>query len=167
MSEAVDKAAVHCVIIGFADKTYSDKKLIFIGGAVNKVQNINPYLVDAPDILIESRAKPLGKVPTMTAGNKPSDGGYLILSEEERIAFINEYPSNANLVKEYVGSREFINSGVKRYCLWLKGISPAEYRNNAEIRRRLEAVKEVRLASSAAPTRAMADTAIIETTIRG
>ncbi len=157
MSEASDKAAVHCVIIGFADKNYVGMRLIYSNGVANEAANINPYLVDAPDVLVESMGKPLGKVPVMTAGNKPSDGGNLILSEAERTAILAATPDAAAYIREYVGSKEFINGGEKRYCLWLKGVSPALYRNNAEVRRRLEAVREMRLASTAAPTRAMAD----------
>ena len=157
MSEASDKAAVHCVIIGFADKSYAGKRQIYSNDVANEAENINPYLVDAPDVLVESQGKPLYQVPVMTAGNKPSDGGNLILSAEERSAILKATPDAAVYVREYVGSKEFINGGEKRYCLWLKGVSPALYRNNTEVKRRLEAVREMRLASTAAPTRAMAD----------
>ena len=157
MSEASEKAAVHCVIIGFADNHYKGKRLIYNNGTVNEATNINPYLVDAPDVLVESKGKPICSAPVMTAGNKPADGGNLLLSEGERCAIIAADPRADIFIRKYVGSKEFINGGEKRYCLWLKGVSPALYRNNAEIKRRLEAVREMRLASTAAPTRAMAD----------
>jgi len=157
MSEAADKAAVHCVIIGFADKKYTGKRFIYNNGTINEAVNINPYLVDAPDILIESKGKPICDVPIMTAGNKPADGGNLILSEDERAAILATTPDANAYIREYVGSKEFINGGEKRYCIWLKGVSPVLYRNNAEVKRRLEAVRVMRLASTAAPTRAMAD----------
>lgn len=157
-SEAKEKAAVHCVIIGFSNTHNTQPKYIYTSGTTGQeVQNINPYLVDAPDILIESRGSALCKVPRMTAGNKPSDGGNLILSQTERDDLIARDASIAPCVRRYVGSKDFINHDEIRYCLWLKDISPAVYRKNTEIMRRLEAVRQMRLASSAAPTRALAD----------
>ena len=157
-SEAKEKAAVHCVIIGFSNTHNTQPKYIYTSGMTGQeVQNINPYLVDAPDILIESRGSALCKVPRMTAGNKPSDGGNLILSQTERDDLIARDASIAPCVRRYVGSKDFINHDEISYCLWLKDISPAVYRKNTEIMRRLEAVRQMRLASSAAPTRALAD----------
>lgn len=156
-SESSDAAAVHCVIIGFTTGSYSGMKYIYDNGIVSPADNISPYLVDAPGILIEGRGKPIAEVPRMTAGNKPSDGGNLILSEEEREAIIRSDPSVEVCIRRYVGSRDFINNNEVRYCLWLKGVSPSIYRKNREIMRRLQAVSEMRLASSAAPTRALAD----------
>ena len=157
-SEAKDKAAVHCVIIGFSVAPSLKEKIIFLGEHQRQVaHNINPYLVDAPDVLISSRGAPLCKAPRMTAGNKPSDGGNLILSEEERNAIIAQDPDLSVCIRRYVGSRDFINNDEIRYCLWLKDVSPSVYRKSSEIMRRLDAVREMRLASSAAPTRAYAD----------
>ena len=157
-SEAKEKAAVHCVIIGFSIAANARTKYIYTNGVVSQAaQNINPYLVDAPNVLVSSRGSALCQVPRMTKGNQPSDGGNLILSQEERDALIEKDNSIAPYVRRYVGSKDFINNGEVRYCLWLKGVSPAIYRKNAEVMRRLEAVRKMRLASSAAPTRALAD----------
>ena len=157
-SEAKEKAAVHCVIIGFSTAPTMRPKLIFTGGSVPQIaQNINPYLVDAPNVVVTSRGTTLCDVPRMTKGNQPSDGGNLILSQEELDALIAKDGSIAACVRRYVGSKDFINNDEVRYCLWLKGVSPALYRKNAEVMRRLEAVREMRLASSAAPTRALAE----------
>lgn len=157
-SEAKERAAVHCVIIGFSIANDSKPKYIYTNGVTSQpANNINPYLVDAPDVLIVSRAAALCDVPRMTAGNKPADGGNLILSQEERDELIAKDESISSCVRRYVGSKDFINNDEVRYCLWLKGISPALYRKNAEIMRRLEAVRQMRLSSSAAPTRAFAD----------
>lgn len=157
-SEAKEKAAVHCVIIGFSTADTNREKYIYTSGTIgHPAQNINPYLVDAPDILISSRSSALCNVPRMTAGNKPSDGGNLILSQSERDELISKDASVAQCVRRYVGSKDFINDNEIRYCLWLKGISPAAYRKNTVIMQRLEAVRQMRLASSAAPTRALAD----------
>ena len=157
-SEAKEKAAVHCVIIGFSIAGNTQPKYIYTNGVASQpAKNINPYLIDAPDVLISSRGAALCAVPRMTAGNKPSDGGNFILSQEERDALIAKDESIAPCVRRYVGSKDFINNDEVRYCLWLKGVSPALYRKNAEVMRRLEAVKQMRLASSAAPTRALAE----------
>ena len=157
-SEASEKAAVHCVIIGFSVRGNAREKVIYSGSTNYQfAKNINPYLLDAPNVLITSRGTPLCEVPKMTKGNQPSDGGNLILSQEERDEMIRRDASIAPCIRRYVGSKDFINNNEIRYCLWLKNVSPAVYRKNPEIMRRLEAVREMRLASSAAPTRALAD----------
>ena len=155
-SEAKDKAAVHCVIIGFSQAN-TDKKTIYYSDGLSVVAaNINPYLVDGPDVLVTSQGSPLCNVPRMTAGNKPADGGNLILSQEERDAIVKDDPKANSYIKRYIGSRDFINNDEIRYCLWLRDIDPAVYRSNKEVMRRLQAVKDMRLASTAAPTRAYA-----------
>ena len=157
-SEAKEKAAVHCVIVGFCCVRGAGNRRIFASaGGAQIVENINPYLLNGPDVLIESRGAALCDVPRMTKGNQPSDGGNLILSQEERDTLLKKDASVAPCVRRYVGSKDFINNDEVRYCLWLKGISPSIYRKNAEIMRRLAAVREMRLASSAAPTRALAE----------
>ena len=157
-SEAKEKAAVHCVIVGFSIASTFKPKCIYTDGAAPQiVQNINPYLIDAPNVLIESRSMPISDVPRITYGNKPSDGGNLILSQFERDALIKNDPQIAPYVRRYIASKDFINNDIVRYCLWLKGVSPSVYRKNTEVMRRLEAVREMRLASSAAPTRALAE----------
>ena len=160
-SEATDNAHVHCVIIGFVSdkikKTTQPLKAIYDNGSVFYATNINPYLIDAPNAIIGTRSKPLCPVPTISYGNKPSDGGNLILSEEERYQLLLADSSLEPYVRRYVGARDFINSDEVRYCLWLKGVSPTVYRKNSEVMRRLQAVREMRLKSSAAPTRALAD----------
>lgn len=157
-SEAKEKAAVHCVIIGFSTTPSTRPKYLYTNGTVSQaVENINPYLVDAPNVVVSSRGSALCDVPRMTKGNQPSDGGNLILSQEERDSLLAKDSTLAPYVRRYVGSKDFINNDEVRYCLWLKGVSPSAYRKNAEVMRRLEAVREMRLASSAAPTRALAD----------
>lgn len=157
-SEAKEKAAVHCVIIGFSQFNHGKPKLLFTNETgAQIVQRINPYLVEGPDVLVESRGTPLCDVPKMTAGNKPSDGGNLILSEEERKKLLEADEKLAPCIRRYVGAKDYINNDEVRYCLWLKGISPAVYNKNTEVMRRLNAVREMRLASSAAPTRALAE----------
>lgn len=156
-SEAKDKAAVHCVIIGFTTASTNKEKVIFEGGKLIKARAINPYLIDAPNVLIENRSKPLCDVPNMLLGNKPSDGGNLILSSEERNDIISREPALERFIHPYIGAVEFINKK-DRYCFWLVGASPAELRSSEIIRERLKAVKKMREESSAAPTRLKAAT---------
>ena len=136
-SEAKEKAAVHCVIIGFSTAHGSRPKYIYAGStAPQEAQNINPYLVDGPDVFVANRSSPLCTVPTIGYGNKPSDGGHLILSQEERDSLISKDKDVEPCIRRYMGAKDFINNNEVRYCLWLKGMSPAAYRKNPEIMRR-------------------------------
>ncbi len=157
-SEAKEKAAVHCVIIGFSVARNTLAKYIYTNGVASQpAKNINPYLLDAPDVLITTRRTPICPVPPISYGNKPSDGGNLILSQDERDALIAKDIDLAPYIRRYIASKDFINNDEVRYCLWLKGVSPSVYRKNSEVMRRLASVRKMRLASSAAPTRALAD----------
>ena len=127
-SEASLKAHVHCVIIGFS-KIGKVQKQIFESGQVHVVKNINPYLVDAPNVLVESSSKPICEVPSMFLGNKPTDDGNFILSIEEKETILSQEPNLEKYIHPYVGAVEFINNKV-RYCFWLKGVSPIEIKNS-------------------------------------
>lgn len=158
-SEASLKAHVHCVIIGFISNSLERvyKKYIYDNGKKIEVKNINAYLIDAPNILISSRNLPITpNVPKMSKGSQPTDGGNLILTEEEKNIFIKKYPNCEKYVRRYMGASDLINNQY-RYCLWLKECSPEEMRNNDEIKKRLEKVKETRLESNKKDTRKWAD----------
>lgn len=157
-SEAADKAHVHVVIIGFSCSETGKQKRIFDGDNCSVVRGISPYLVEGDQVTIASRGNPLCNIPGMTLGNKPSDGGNLILSVEERKELLKKDPSLEPVIRRYIGARDFINNDEVRYCLWLKDVPPHVYAGNSEVRRRLEAVRALRLASTAAPTRKSADT---------
>ena len=153
-SEANIKAHVHCVIIGMVSGEYNKDRYIYDRSSKGRrADNINPYLLDAPNILITSRSKPICKVPVLTKGNQPTDGGNLILSEEEREKLIKDDPSIKDLVRRYIGGKDFLNNNEIRYCLWLKDVPPDRYAGNREIMRRLENVKAFREKSTAEPTR--------------
>ncbi len=157
-SEASEKAAVHCVIIGFSQCVNGRKRKLFLGDSrVNLVDNINPYLLDAPNILVSSRSKPICAVPKMLLGNKPADGGNLILSSEEKNEIIKKEPYLEPYIHPYIGAVEYINNKI-RYCFWLIGASPSIIKNSPELKKRLEAVREMRANSSAVPTREKAST---------
>ncbi len=151
-SEASDKAHVHCVIIGFANAAQKCRKYLYSSGKKQEVSNISPYLIDALTVFISSRSKPLCDIPLMYLGNKPSDGGNLILSEDDKSSILSREPNLDKFIKPYMGAVEFINNK-KRYCLWLKNATPADLRSSKELRARVEAVREMRLNSSAKPTR--------------
>ena len=156
-SEADIKAHVHCVILGFSISGNNAKRLYLSNLQTIPASNINPYLIDAPDVFIESRSTPICNVPKLTKGNQPSDGGNLILSEEERAAFIKNDPSIECCIRRYVGAKDYLNNNEIRYCLWLRNIPLSVYVKNKDIYQRLEAVREMRAASTAAPTRQAAN----------
>ncbi|MDR2733813.1 MAG: class I SAM-dependent DNA methyltransferase, partial [Spirochaetota bacterium] len=155
-NEAKGKAAVHCVIIGFGTGA-NGEKVIFDSDEKIAAKNINPYLVDAVDVFIESRGTPLCAVPDTGIGNKPIDGGNYLFTEEEKNEFLRKEPQAEKWFRPWIGSDEFIN-GYRRYCLWLGDCSPAELKQMPEAMKRIEAVRQFRLASKSAPTRKIADT---------
>ena len=186
-NEGKGVAAVHCVIMGFhldAGSAVVGEALASIVAAkaapTNKfaptvcrlfdygddiagepietqAKQINPYLVDAPTVLIEKRRKPLCVgVPEMNFGSKPTDGGHLLLSQEEADAILQTDPIAAKYIRPFLGSEEFIN-GVERYCLWLKDSTAADRKASPEIQLRMQAVKAMRLASRKLPTQKLAE----------
>ena len=155
-SEANLKAHVHCVIVGFSCTDSKRERTIFDNGQQIKADNINAYLIDAPDIYVSRRSKPLCDVPQCTRGNQPTDGGNLIVEEKDIDDFINKEPNSKKFIKRLIGATEFINNK-KRYCLWLVDATPAELRSMPLVMERINKVKEMRLASSFGPTRELAN----------
>ncbi len=155
-SEADIKAHVHCVIIGFS-KVQSTGKYIYLSNLqLIPATNINGYLMDAPDIWIESRNKPLCDVPEIGIGNKPIDGGFYLFTEPEKDEFIRQEPKSAQYFRPWFGSEEFINNK-KRYCLWLGDCTPAELCELPHCFERVTKVREYRLQSPSEGTRKLAD----------
>lgn len=154
-NEAKGKAAVHCVIVGFGMQKQTDN-FIVNNDTRHKAENINGYLIDASNICIESRKKPLCAVPEIGIGNKPIDGGYYLFTEAEKNEFVKKEPLSEKYFRKWLGSEEFINGKV-RYCLWLGDCPPSELKSMPECLKRVEAVKKYRLASKSAPTRKLAD----------
>jgi hypothetical protein len=150
-NEAKGKAAVHCVIIGFSF-VETLHKYIFDGGTKIVVNNINPYLVDAPDIFVENRSKPFHNVPEMRKGNEMYDDQNLVIEADEYEDFIKREPLSSKYIKRYMGSDEFINNQ-KRYCLWLLDCPPDELRKMPSVMKRIEAVKKFRLNSKRESTK--------------
>lgn len=155
-SEAKIKAHVHCVIIGFSTAPNSAEKVLYSGDRAQIVKNINGYLLDADNVFVESRNKPLCNVPEIGIGNKPIDGGNYLFTKEEMEQFIKKEPQSQQYFKPWYGSQEFINR-CPRYCLWLGDCSPSELRKMPECMKRVEAVREMRLSSKSAGTIKLAD----------
>jgi hypothetical protein len=156
-NDAKGNAAVHVVIIGFANFDIKNKKIFTYGDIKGepdeiRAKNINPYLVDAPDSVITNRSSPICDVPNMKYGSKPTDGGNFILNEEEKNQLISLNPKNATVVKNFLSAREFLNNG-KRWCIWLENISPATLKELPDILNRVAMVKKFRSESIAKSTR--------------
>ena len=156
-SEAKIKAHVHCVIIGFSVATNAAPKVLYTSDRSQIVHNINGYLLDAENVFVESRSKPLCNIPEIGIGNKPIDGGNYLFTKEEMDEFLQKEPAAKAYFKPWYGSQEFINR-CPRYCLWLGDCPPNELRKMPECIKRVEAVRQLRLASKSAGTRKLADT---------
>jgi len=160
-NEAKGNAAVHCIIVGFANFDIPEKRLFdyldIRGEATEKpVKNINPYLVEANDIVINKRRDQISNLPEMKNGSKPADGGFLILTEEEKKEFLAKEKKAEKYLLKYIGSAELIN-GNFRYCLWLKDISPSELRSMPLVRERIDLVRDFRSKSVDKNTQKWAD----------
>jgi hypothetical protein len=161
-NEARGKAAVHCVIIGFGVAA-SEHRVIYEYDAVDSephataAANINPYLVDGPDVALPSRRTSICAAPPIVFGSMANDGGHLFLDDDEKAALLAECPAAGTWVRPFLGADEFINS-IPRWCLWLKDCSPSELRAMPAVMERVQKVKAHRTASSRAATRALAAT---------
>jgi hypothetical protein len=147
-NEAKHKAHVHVVIIGFSNKDFAtDTKDIFTDNdSIITATTINPYLLDAPTVLIKSRSKPISSVEPMNYGSMPIDDGNLILSSEEKEHLLSNDPLLKKFIRPYYGGREILHS-TPRYCLWLVGITPADLRSHPSIIKYIDATREFREAS--------------------
>lgn len=159
-NEAKGNAAVYCVIVGFANFDTLNKSIFEyedIRGEAHeqKVKNINPYLIEGKDILIDKKSNPICKVPQIFKGNQPTDGGYLILSEEEKNEYVLQEPKGEKFIKKLVSGREFLN-GINRYCFWIVD-SFNEIRELPILQERIKNCKDNRLNSSFADTRKLAE----------
>ena len=156
-SEASIKAHVHCVIIGFSIAPYNKAKVIYSAERPIIASNINAYLIDAPSVFIESRTKAICSSPNMGIGNKPIDNGQYLFSKEEMEDFVSKEPLSKQYFRPWLGAREFINR-IPKYCLWLGNCPPKELRKMPECMKRVQAVRDFRLASSSEGTVKIADT---------
>lgn len=159
-NEARGRAAVHCVIVGFGLQDVAEKTIFEyedIRGEAHAVRasNINPYLVDAPDLVAQSRMSPLCAAPSIVNGSIPADGGNLILEPDVRDQLLEAEPQAVQWIRPYLGAEGFIN-GNMRYCLWLVDCPPQALRAMPLVRDRVDGVRRMREASAKAATRAKA-----------
>jgi len=161
-NEARGKAAVHCVIIGFGgedrpDKTIYDYLTVKSEPQAIAAKNINPYLVDAPDVVLRNRSRPIAEVPPVKIGSQPIDGGFYLFTPEEKAEFLAQEPRAERWFRRWIGSREFINN-IERWCLWLGDCPPDELRRMPNVLARIEAVRQFRQSSQRKLTRQFAAT---------
>ena len=155
-SEASAKAHVHCVIVGFSCAENPAPRMLYIDGRGREAENINAYLTEAPNVFIESRKKPLCQTYEMTSGNRPADGGHLIIEEKDYNAFVQAEPKALPYIRRLSGATEFINNK-KRWCLWLVGVSPATLSQMPLVMQRIKLCQQDRL-SGADDRKKLADT---------
>lgn len=156
-SEAKEKAAVHCIIVGFKSGIDNESKKLYTGSnTLELVDNISPYLFPGKTIFVESLKKPIGNVSPMYFGSKPTDGGFFFLTLEEREEFVRKEPQSSKYIHKVLGAQEYINN-IERYCLWLVDITPEELKNSPMIYERVRKVRGFRLSSKAESTRKFAD----------
>lgn len=156
-SEANLKAHVHCVIVGFSYVNEKEKIIYLNESQIANAKNINPYLIDAANVFIENRKKPLCNVSEMVFGNMANDSGNFILSEQEAEELIKKEPLCKTYIKQFLGSEEFINNK-KRYCLWLRNAEPSELRKMKLITDRIENVRKIRSESKREATKKLSTT---------
>ncbi|MGX8714083.1 MAG: class I SAM-dependent DNA methyltransferase, partial [bacterium] len=157
-SESDLKAHVHCVIVGFSVAPDDKSKTIYLSDKqAILADNINAYLIEGENIWIFSRNKPICNVPQIISGNRPTDGGYLLLDEKDKNELLKTDPLSKKYIKQFMMGYEFIN-GVKRYCLWLVGVQPNELRNMPRVYKRVQQCKEARLNSPDEGRRKLANT---------
>ena len=154
-SEASEKAAVHCVIIGFSTDEVKSKYLFTPSGQKQQVSHISPYLFEGDDTFAVSQKTPLCDVPKMNFGNQPRDGGHFVLTEEEKNLLVRQEPALVKWIRPYIGAEEFIKQK-SRYCLWLRYAQPADIKQSKILYDRVQAVREFRLKSSAKTTQGYA-----------
>ena len=154
-SEASEKAAVHCVIIGFSTDEVQNKYLFTSSGQKQLVSNISPYLFEGDNTFAVSQKTPICDVPQMNFGNQPRDGGHFVLTEEEKESLIQQEPALAKWIRPYIGAEEFIKQK-SRYCLWLREAQPTDIKQSNILYERVLAVRVFRLASSAKTTQGYA-----------
>jgi hypothetical protein len=156
-NEARGKAAVHCVIVGFGLQELTAKWLFDYDTLQSEphaitATNINPYLVDGPNVVAEKRTKPISAILEISKGSEATDFGHLIFTPEEKKLLVSTEPDAEKWLKRFVGGEELIN-GIERWCLWLVGVAPSELKIMPNVLEKVDLVRDARLASGKARTR--------------
>lgn len=155
-SEANIKAHVHCVIIGFSDKSVKTKKIIYTNNTHKIVEHINAYLTNNKDFFIKATKKQISDMPIMHMGVMARDGGFLIMNQDEYEEYILAEPQGKKFIRKYMMGNEFLKN-IPRYCFWLVNANPSELKKCPRLLKRIEEVKQSRLNSSAKETRELAN----------
>lgn len=160
-NEAKSNAAVHVVIVGFASFDTTNKRIFeyedIKSDAHEKiVKNINPYLVEGDDIVIEKRRKSLCDVPNISFGSMPNDGGNFLLTDEEKEELIKNEPLCEKYIKPLLSASEFLN-GKTKWCLWLEELNPNDLKSMPLVKQRIENVKKLREESTREATKKLAE----------
>jgi hypothetical protein len=160
-NEAKGNAAVYCVIVGFANYDTNNKSIFEYENISEeaheiKAKNINAYLVDAKDIFVEKRRKSICNIPEIKFGSMPNDGGFLILTDNEKIEFLKKEPNAEKYIKHLLSAKEFLNNE-NRWCFWLKDINPSDLKSLPETSKRVQNVKDYRNKSTRLATKKLAD----------
>jgi hypothetical protein len=148
-------AGVTVVVVGISNSRITDR-YIYEDGTKKSAKNINAYLLDAQDVIVSQLSKPVSGLPIMDYGNKPSDGGNLILSEDEKHDLVKEYPEATHILKKFVGSREFTSSR-DRWCLWIEDSELGRAMAIPAVAARIAAVRAARQASKGKQAQGKAD----------
>lgn len=156
-SEASLKASVHCVIIGFSQKESERQRVIYEGEKRTSVNNINFYLNDAPNIIVEQASSPICNVPKIVIGSMPKDGGGFIIEKDEYEEIKRKDANSFKYIHRYMMGKEFINN-IERYCFWFVGADPADLKNCPSAMKHINMVREYRLSSDAPSTVKIAET---------
>ncbi len=155
-SEASIKAHVHCVIVGFSIAPNSRARQLYSAERVQLVDNINAYLISAPNVFVESRSKSISDIPQMAKGSIPVDDGNFFFDDCEYSEFIEKEPQAQKYIRKFYGAREYLHN-INRWCLWLEGVSPSELKAMPLVMERVTAIRDFRLQSTKEATRKYAD----------
>jgi hypothetical protein len=145
-NNAKGNAGVTFVIIGLRNLS-NQPKYLFKDKFKQEAKNINPYLVDASNLMVSKKEKSISNFPEMNFGNMPADDGNLLFTEEEKNDFINKEPNAEKWIQSILSAHEFLN-GKKRFCLWLEGVEKEEYDKFPLVKERVDKNEIVRLNSS-------------------
>lgn len=137
-NNAANNAGVFCVIIGLSNNPGS--KRLYGDGFQRDAKNINGYLADAPNVFVDRTQKPISELPEISTGNVAYDGGNLIISEEEREAYIAGDAQLSSFMRPLIGSKEFIR-GERRSCIWVTSSEQLTEAASKAFNDRFEAVK--------------------------
>ena len=165
-SESTLKAHVHCVVVGFSMTKNLQRRVLFVSEENQKYcDNINFYLTEGDNIFIEAKSKPLCDVPILQNGGKPTEGGFLIMTAEEKEDLLLVNPFAKKWIRPYMMGKDFIDRKT-RFCLWMVGANPGEVRQCNQVMARIENVRQYRLASPKAATQQKADTPMLFDEVR-